>query len=229
MNGLIASQRARLKRYRDALGDLAHSLKTPLAVLGSQLDERAGSDPGLMRRQVERMNELVSYQLKRAAAAGASVLGEEPVPVEPALAELVLALNKVYADKRVRIAVEADPAAVFHGDRGDLLEIAGNLLDNACKWCRGQVHVSAAVVTPPKRQGRAGLMLIVDDDGPGIAAGQAERLLRRGVRADERVEGQGIGLAVANEIVAGYGGTLSLEASPAGGARARVVLPPPGA
>jgi two-component system sensor histidine kinase PhoQ len=224
LNALLVTGSARLARYRDALGDLAHSLKTPLAVLRSAADEQmAKQKRDLLSAQVQRMDQAVAYHLQRAAAAGRSALSGAVHPREP-LERVIASLNKVYAEKPVRLDMDVDPSALFIGDLGDFTEIAGNLLDNAFKWCRNQVWVrvrSAEQYEP----GRYRLLVEVEDDGPGIPAPDRPVILKRGVRLDERVPGQGIGLALVRELVEqAYGGSLTFDDSPLGGARVRVVL-----
>lgn len=210
LNALLDQAEAHLARYRHALGDLAHSLKTPLAVLRGSLDHPTPDTETVAREQIERMNRIVEYQLKRAAAAGRSHL-TPPVNIADKTRQLKSALHKVYADKGIACRAEIAHDLVFRGDEGDLLEILGNLTDNAFKWARGRVELSA-------RQTGEGLELRVDDDGPGISAAVADRLLQRGERADPSVPGHGLGLAIVNSIVRTYGGQLVIEASPLGGA-----------
>jgi two-component system sensor histidine kinase PhoQ len=216
---LIDTERRRLVRYRNTLDDLAHSLKTPLAAMQTLLGEaklpQAPADA--LRRELERMNQRVSHQLRRARASGATGLGVEPVAVAPLVEDLVQTLNKVYRDKRVVCRTRIAEQAAFQGDPGDLTEILGNLIDNAYKYCRGRVDVEAGM-----RGGR--LHIAVGDDGAGIAAAEARQLLERGVRADESVPGQGIGLAVVRETVELYAGRLDVARSPLGGAEVRVEL-----
>lgn len=218
LNAFIASERSRLVRYRNTLDDLAHSLKTPLAAMRTLLSERSTEAQGdALRRELDRMDQRVSYQLKRARASGATGIGVEPVRVAPIVEDLRATLDKVYRDKGVRCRVRAAPAAVFHGDAGDLTEMLGNLLDNAYKYCAGRVDVDVTQTD--------GLLSIrVADDGPGIDADDVQTLLERGRRADESVPGQGIGLAVVRETVALYHGRLSLGRSAAGGVEATVEL-----
>lgn len=224
LNALLASERRRAERYRNTLGNLAHSLKTPLAVM------RSGATTGdpharqrLVDEQIDRMDRIVQHQLKRAAATGASVIGRSAVPVQPLLTELRAALLKVYAGKDLLLELEVASGAQFSGDRGDLFELLGNLLDNACKWCRSRVAVSVRRVVD--REGRASLRIGIEDDGAGIAAHDRQRILERGARADEEVPGQGLGLAMVLEIVALYEGQLDIGDSPLGGARIAVTLP----
>jgi two-component system sensor histidine kinase PhoQ len=226
INRLIDSERARSTRYRESLDNLAHSLKTPLAVVRSQTEGSGAQDETdkTIQDQVDRMQGIVDYQLKRAVAGSAST-GSASVDVAPVVESTLSALTKVYADKSVNVASELDESCVFFGDRGDLTEILGNLLDNAFKWCSGRILVSA---NPIKQAGkkRDGLELVIQDDGPGIDGGQADLLTRRGMRGDEAVPGQGIGLAVVRETVKAAGGKLEFCPSDLGGACVRITLPP---
>lgn len=221
LNTLIDTERRRLARYRNTLDDLAHSLKTPLAAMRTLLAEvRARSDDPVheaLNRELGRMDQRVSYQLRRARATGASGLGTEPVVVAPIVDDLKQTLDKVYRDKRVACTVDVAAHTVFRGDPGDLTEILGNLMDNGYKYCKGKVHVTAS-------SNAERLVVIVGDDGRGITADEVETLLQRGKRADESVPGQGIGLAVVRETVELYRGTLDVGRSPLGGAELRVEL-----
>jgi two-component system sensor histidine kinase PhoQ len=223
MNTLLTSERKRVERYRNTLGNLAHSLKTPLAVIRSNLDSQG--DPAAretaINQQIDRMDTIVRHQLKRATASAGAALGHTAVEMKPLLVELRAALGKVYARKDLAVEIDVPGNAVFLGDRGDAFELAGNLLDNACKWCRQRVRVS---VTRADDDGRR-LLLTVEDDGPGIDAGDRRRILDRGTRTDERVDGQGIGLSMVREVVELYGGDIRIDASPLGGARVTVRLP----
>lgn len=225
LNELLRHQRAHLERYRNTLGDLAHSLKTPLAVLGGVADDDGHDQAALetIREQVMRMREIVDYQLQRAATSGMAPLAA-PIPVAPVVDTIVATLGKVYADKAVQFDLSVDAGARFRGEQGDLMELLGNLLDNACKWARQRVSIG--VRTPRgSAAARLRLQLEIEDDGPGIPAAQAEEILQRGVRADSRTPGHGIGLAMVRDIVDAYGGTLTFGASPLGGAKVEVDLP----
>jgi len=228
INAFIESERENLDRQRNTLADLAHSLKTPLAVLRTQLDSGAGDD-GLRPEldvQLKRMNDLVSYQLARAASGGHALFAA-PVAIEPNAEEIVRGLEKVYAAKGVICEFDIDPAARFHGEPGDLQELLGNLLENAFKWARSRVLLTVRPVAAPAATRRPGLMLAVDDDGPGIAEEDVPVVLQRGVRGDERVQGHGIGLAIVQDLVRGYRGQLHVSRSQElGGARFEVELPP---
>ena len=223
LNALLASQREHLDRHRHTLSDLAHSLKTPLAVLRGELEKSVPAEelPTVIGEQVRRMSEIVDYQLQRAATSGRLPLSA-PLSVAATVHKIVKSLNKVYADKQVECRIEADEDANFHGEEGDLLEVLGNLLDNAYKWCKRRVTVLAAL------DEHHGLQLSVEDDGPGITPQKAKAVLRRGVRDDSSNSGHGIGLAIVQDIVQVYGGRLHIEKSPAlGGAKITLLLPHP--
>ena len=223
LNALIRHGRSHLERYRNALGDLAHSLKTPLAVLRGALDRHPPPEElrQTLAEQVERMNRTVDYQLQRAAAAGRIALSA-PLPVAPIAHKILDSLAKVYAERMLDLSCEVGPATMFYGDEGDLLEILGNLADNACKWGRRRVAVRAYLT---QHGGRAELVVEVEDDGPGIPAEQAPLLLNRGQRADPTVAGHGIGLAVVRDLVEEvYYGRLDISQGRLGGALMRARL-----
>ena len=227
INRFVESEREHLQRNRNTLADLAHSLKTPLAVIRSRLDAEA-APPALAREvldQVRRMDEIVAYQLARAAASGHATFAA-PVAVAPHAEELVRGLEKVHAARQVLCEFEIEPAARFYGEPGDLLELLGNLTENAFKWAQHRVLVSARVL-PGSGARRDGLELVVEDDGPGIPEDRVERLLQRGVRGDERVQGHGIGLAIVQDLVRAYRAELTVDHSPElGGARFMVRFRP---
>ncbi len=227
INAFIESERENLERQRNTLADLAHSLKTPLAVLRAQLDDgvHAMALRDELDVQLKRMNDLVSYQLARAASTGHALFAA-PVAIEPYADVIVRGLEKVYASKGVICEFEIDEQARFHGEPGDLQELMGNLLENAFKWARSRVLLTVAPITSMGNR-RAGLLLAVDDDGPGIAEENVAKVLQRGVRGDERVQGHGIGLAIVQDLVRGYRGELTVSRSQElGGARFEVRLPP---
>lgn len=224
LNGLLAGAENHLKRYRDSLGNLAHSLKTPLAVLRGAVDGEANDAAlrALARDQLTGMTQLIEYQLQRAAASGRSPLAA-PVEIKPVTEKIIAALAKVYADKGVHVTLDLD-AASFHGDPGDLTEMLGNLLDNAFKWCRGRVCVTSA--QPGALH--TSLEITIEDDGPGIPGEMKVRVLQRGARADQATPGHGLGLAMVQDTVALYRGELTLEPSPLGGLAARLRFPDTG-
>lgn len=221
LNLLIKSERDRQTRYRTTLGDLAHSLKTPLAVVSTALQEikRNGTFTEQhqhdMEDQVARMDEIVSYQLKRVTRNKHHRVLAKPVLVAPLIERILAALAKVYRDKQMDVVADVAGDVVFYGEESDLMELCGNLLDNAFKYGNSKVEVKAVT------RGR-NLLLEINDDGAGIAEADRQWVLERGARADTVRSGQGIGLAVAVEIVSGYGGEIKVEQSQWGGARFKV-------
>lgn len=226
INALIESERAHMERQRNTLADLAHSLKTPLAVLRTELDSGQSTDTlrEELDTQLKRMGNLVSYQLARAASGGHKLFSAA-VPIESTAEEIVSGLEKVYATKGVLCEFEIDEKACFHGEAGDLQELLGNLLENAFKWARSRVLLTAKPHLDGNR--RSGLLLVVEDDGPGIAGPDIAKVLQRGVRGDERVQGHGIGLSIVQDLIKDYRGELQVSRSEEmGGARFEVTLPP---
>lgn len=224
LNTLLSGERKRVARYRDTLGNLAHSLKTPLAVMRASLAADNSVPAAVLNPEIDRMSAIIEHQLKRAAASGGALLGQAPVDVAPIIADLRAALLKVYARKDLSIELHVEPTCQFIGDRGDLTELLGNVLDNACKWCRGVVRLTASV--DGSFAARERLSVVVEDDGPGISAEDRIRIGRRGVRADETVPGHGIGLSMVQDTVDSYGGTLTIDKSALlGGARFALRLP----
>jgi len=219
LNALIHNGRASRDRYRNSLGDLAHSLKTPLTLLqGARESGDCKRLQEVVAAQVPRMDEIIQYQLRRAAASGCSGPGTL-VPVLPMVRRLRATLDKVYRAKEIDCRIDIDQATRFHGDEADLMELLGNLLENAYKYARGQVRVSALM--NPQDTGRL-LKLELEDDGPGVPPGNRSRVLNRGVRVDQQLPGQGIGLSVANEITRLYGGAIEIGESSLGGALIRL-------
>jgi two-component system sensor histidine kinase PhoQ len=221
LNALLTGERKRVARYRDTLGNLAHSLKTPLAVMRVSLPGAAVG--GTISAEIDRMTGIIEHQMKRAAASGGALIGQAPVELAQVAAELRGALLRVYAHKDLSLELDVAPASLFVGDRGDVTELLGNLLDNACKWCRSRVRLTArSDESAPVRQR---LVITVEDDGPGIAPEDRPRVLQRGVRADENVPGHGLGLAMVRDTADLYGGLLEVDAAPLGGARFTLRLP----
>lgn len=218
LNSLIQHERAQQTRYRNALGDLAHSLKTPLAVMRGALSGDPAQLPATVEGQVARMDSIVTYQLQRAATSGIKNPMATPILILPVIEKIIAALNKVHREKGVNTDIAVPDDMTFPGDEGDLMELLGNLIDNAYKWCRQQVKISAVM-----HDGQ--LTIAIEDDGPGIPPAQAENILQRGVRADEAVPGHGIGLAVARDITEAYQGRIEAGQSSLGGAMIRVDFP----
>ncbi len=217
LNTLLVGERKRVARYRDTLGNLAHSLKTPLAVMRSSLPRNVPSGP--MGTEIDRMTDIIEHQLKRAAASGGALIGQAPVDVAQVAASLRGALLHVYADKDLVLELVVPAACQFIGDRGDLTELLGNLLDNACKWCRGRVRLTASAEEGADPRER--LLLQIEDDGPGISEEDRVRVLQRGVRTDETVPGHGLGLAMVRDTVTLYGERIEHRTRPWGARASR--------
>jgi len=225
LNALLSHQQEHLERYRRTLGDLAHSLKTPLAVLQSAAESAQDSRElqVVVKEQVARMNQLTGYQLQRAATSGWTVLAA-PVDVRAISQKVLAGLRKVYAEKAVAAELVEGEVAVFHGDEGDLMEVVGNLVDNAFKWCDHRVRIRIESRTIPKSEA-VDLFILVEDDGPGVAPDMVRYVMQRGRRADSHTPGHGIGLSIVRDIVQLYGGSLEIGNSELGGAAVHVWLP----
>ena len=225
LNRLLENERGNLDRQRRTLGDLAHSLKTPLAIIHSELENQGKTNRNLISEQVANMNDIVEYQLKRAAVAGHRTF-TVGIPVIDKLEQIIRTLNKVYRSKKVKTHLQIAPGAEFFGEHGDLMELLGNLLENAYKWCDQNVSVSIKTLTLLNRK-RTGLVIEIADDGPGISKEYRNRLLDRGVRGDEKVKGHGIGLSIVNDIIESYQGKIEIKYhSLLKGAHFIITLPP---
>jgi len=225
LNALIHSSAAHLERYRRSLGDLAHSFKTPLAVLRGAAEGESPPEElrQTLKEQVRRLDRTVAYQLQRAAASGGRAL-KAPLPVAPLLNKVLQSLAKVYADKHLQLENRMERPVEFFGDESDLLEIIGNLADNACKWARKRVCITVRAAGGDSAT-RPGLVIEVEDDGPGIPPQEWQRIFERGYRADTAVEGHGIGLAIVRDLVDEvYHGRLEVTGSSLGGACVRAQL-----
>lgn len=222
LNQLILTERQQRERYRNTLADLAHSLKTPLAVITGASSESLSPDAyrKLVEEQSQRMNQIVQYQLSRAVKSKGG-LAAKPVLVKPLVQRVADVLNKVYADKLIQIDNRVEETAQFYGDERDLMELLGNVMENACKYGTAYVQITSC-------RARNGLLLMVEDDGPGVLPTQSKVILERGQRIDSSISGQGIGLAVVVDILSSYGGALEVDSSPElKGARFRMLLPMP--
>lgn len=227
INRFIVSERDTLNRYRKTLGDLAHSLKTPLAVIRGAMenDDSGAQGRGDALIQVKRMDEIVAYQLARARASGHATYAA-PLEVGTVAEDIVMSLEKVYSSRGVYCEFEFDPEARFHGEVGDLQELLGNLLDNAFKWAKSRVLLTTKAIHKSKER-RPGLLIRVEDDGCGIPPEKVSQLLERGVRGDERVQGHGIGMSIVSDIIESYDGHLGVERSTElGGALFEVLITP---
>ncbi len=221
INALIQGNHERLLRYRNTLDNLAHSLKTPLALMRSTVESNSAIDDKTAKafdEQIERMRSIVDYQLRRAATSGGESISA-PVLVSRIAGQILMALEKVHADKAVVTRVLDAHKVKVRMDEADLYELLGNLLDNAFKWCNKRVDVSINVSAPGE------VCIVVEDDGPGIPEAMAGRVLQRGARADTSTPGQGIGLSAVSEIISIYQGSITIGRSRFRGAAITLRLP----
>lgn len=225
LNALIDANRQAMDRARTHVGNLAHALKTPISVL---TNEARAADGPLARHVVEQtalMREQVQHHLDRARIAAQRRVIGVVTEVAPVVERLVRAMRRIHEDKGLAVDLAVDPALRFRGEREDLEEALGNLVDNACKWARTRVRVAATLEAAAERGDSPRLVVLVDDDGPGLGPEERAHALQRGRRLDETVPGSGLGLAIVAELAALYGGALTLETAPLGGLRCRLVLP----
>jgi signal transduction histidine kinase len=224
LNGLLDSNREIVARARTQAGNLAHALKTPLSVIVNEANLNADPTASKIIEQTEIMRHQIDHHLDRArVSAGIAVVGAI-TETRPVVDALVRAMEKVHQDRGLRIDVSCDDTQ-FRGERQDLEEMLGNLLDNACKWASTRVVVTVTADRKKKASLTNSLRLIVDDDGPGLTAKQREAAIRRGRRLDESKPGSGLGLAIVADLAALYGGSLNLSSAPLGGLRAELRLP----
>ena len=218
VNKLLEHNRGVVERARTHVGNLAHALKTPLAVLRNEATGESGLDD-VVRRQTQAMHQNVDHYLRRAqAAARAEALGAR-ADVKQSVESLARMLGKLFADKGVDVEVIEVPEVSFRGEKQDLEEMLGNLMDNACKWARTVVEVTV------ERDGPDEVLIHVDDDGPGLSEDERSAALQRGVRLDETAPGTGLGLSIVTEIAEMHKGTFELTDAPIGGLRASLRLP----
>jgi two-component system sensor histidine kinase PhoQ len=223
LNAFITSERVHMERYRNSLADLAHSLKTPLAILRGCV-ESFNVNKNTVQEQITRIDEIVEYQLQRAAAKGEHK-SSKATDLSDVIKKITASLQKVYIDKGIDFDITMPEQCPIYCGEGDLYEIIGNILDNACKWCRHTIKVSVSV-NHRKGKRKFSLLLHIEDDGPGIPADKLNEILKRGVRADENIHGHGIGMTVVNELTGLLGGKLEGGKSALlGGMRWSVYLP----
>lgn len=225
LNALLEDRERAVARALATAGDLAHGLKTPLAVLAQEAEQAAADGhhqlAATLSQLVERMQRQVEYHLARARAT-ASVRAAPGVrcAVLPSVEGLVRTMRRLHVARELTIEVDVSPTHEIRGRREDLDEMLGNLLDNACKWARSRVVVSSSIDGDR-------ISISVDDDGPGLDPSMRAQVLQRGVRADQQVRGSGLGLAIVSDLAELYGGAVTLETSALGGTRARLELPRP--
>ncbi len=221
LNLLISANRDILERARTQVGNLAHALKTPLSVIVNEADSAPGQLAGKVQEQAQIMRDQISFYLDRArAAARGGALGAA-TQIAPSIEALLRAFSKIYGDKGVIFSGGADPRLRFLGERQDLEEMIGNLLDNAGKWAKSRVTIDVCV----EGASRPTLRVTIDDDGPGLASHLRAAATQRGRRLDETKPGSGLGLSIVVDLAAAYGGSLQLDDSPSGGLRAELRLP----
>ncbi|HEY2433242.1 MAG TPA: sensor histidine kinase [Vicinamibacterales bacterium] len=234
LNALLLHQQQAVRRAHAKAGDLAHGLKTPLAILTHEAERAAANGQtdlaAGISEQVERMRRQIEYHLAHARAAASGATAGARAPIAESAQALARTMLRLHAERGVAIEISVDPAHHVRCDRADLDEMLGNLLDNACKWGRGQVTVTSVFI-PPEGDSRAdapqngAIAIVVEDDGPGIEPALRDAVLQRGVRADEAAPGSGLGLAIVRELAELYDGRVSLDAAPAGGLSAKLTLP----
>jgi signal transduction histidine kinase len=222
LNALLDHRDQTVRRAIAKAGDLAHALKTPLAVLAHEAEIADAAGHGelaaVMRHQLERMRRQMDYHLAHARAAASGATPGAHCAVLASAEGLARTLLRLHAERGLAIEVRVDPAHTVRGEREDVDEMLGNLLDNACKWARSHVVITSA-------SSGSVIIITVDDDGPGLEASMREAVLQRGVRADEAAPGSGLGLAIVRDLAELYGGSIALTSSPSGGLRARLQLP----
>lgn len=222
LNALLDHRAQLVKRAIARSGDLAHGLKTPLAVLGQEADRLTDAGQfeaaAVIGQQVERMRRQIDWHLAHARAAASGPTPGVSTLLQPSLDGLVRTLSRLHAERGLRIHGVVAPDLAVRVEREDLEEMLGNLLDNACKWARASITAAAT------REG-ANVAIVVEDDGPGIAEDLRERVLQRGVRADEQAPGTGFGLAIVRDLAELHGGAIRLERADTGGLRAVLRLP----
>jgi signal transduction histidine kinase len=221
-NALIDANREIVERARTHVGNLAHALKTPLSVMVNEAAAREDPLATKVTEQANIMRDQVTRHLERARlAAGLKVVGSV-TNIVPVVAALIRTMEKIHQSRGIAIDLNAPAEVLFRGERQDLEEMVGNLVDNACKWA--QMRVSIEVVAE-RREGAKAARVIIDDDGPGLTPAQRDEVARRGRRLDETKPGSGLGLSIVLELAGLYGGSLQLSNAPIGGLRAELVLP----
>jgi signal transduction histidine kinase len=225
-NALIDANRGIVERARTHVGNLAHAIKTPLSVIVNEASAH-GPDPFASKvlEQTELMRNQVAHHLERARIAARVTVVATVTEVAPAIEALRRTMEKIHRDRGIAIEVKADPHARFRGERQDLEEMAGNLVDNACKWAASRVFIEVLMERPTEPGAGPMLHIIVDDDGRGLSSAERAQVSRRGQRLDESKPGSGLGLSIVTDLAALYGGSLSLGTAPIGGLRAELSLP----
>jgi signal transduction histidine kinase len=219
LNALVAHDQEVVERQRTHVGNLAHALKTPLSVMLAEAERRPGPLAEVVGRQAEAMRGQVDHHLRRARAAARSQSLRERTLVAPVLEELAITLERIFQDRTVEIDWRAADDLCFQGERQDLMEMVGNVLENACKYGGGRVRAVAGEADPRR------LSLVVEDNGQGLPESRHAEVLRRGARLDESAPGSGLGLSIVDELARAYGGSVALAQSAWGGLKVTLELP----
>ena len=225
-NALIETNREIVERARTHVGNLAHALKTPLSVMVNEATAH-GTEPFGQKilEQADIMRDQVARHLERARLAARLTVVGSVTQAAPVVTALARTMEKIHRDKNLTIDIHADETARFHGERPDLEEMVGNLVDNACKWASSRVAIEVVRERPDAASERQVVRVIVDDDGRGLSPSEREQVAKRGRRLDETKPGSGLGLSIVLELAGLYGGGLTLGTAPLGGLRAELVLP----
>jgi len=222
LNQLLSSSKEQLERYRHSLGDLAHSLKTPLTLLQNSMETETDCHEFrlLTAEQIERMRQITDYQLQRAATSGTKPL-TKPVQIHPIAEKISHSLAKIYQEKKIVFILQIPQTSEFYGDQGDLYEVLGNLLDNAAKWCQQKVSITVETHKDSHKANH----ICIEDDGPGIDKSLQEEIIKRGVKSTGPAGGSGIGLAIVQDIIKAYQGQFHVRPSKLGGAAFIIQFP----
>jgi signal transduction histidine kinase len=220
LNALVAHNQQVVERQRTHVGNLAHALKTPLSVILTEAGQQGGALANVVERQALIMNQQVDHHLRRARAAARTQGVGERTEVAPVIEELARTLERIFRERISRIDLNCADGLWFVGERQDLLEIAGNVMENACKFGRTRVRVTCSPAVDPRR-----FTLVVEDDGAGLALDQRDAVLKRGARLDENAPGSGLGLSIVDELARASGGAVELGESRLGGLRVELTLP----
>ncbi|RUP11102.1 sensor histidine kinase [Hyphomicrobium sp.] len=224
LNALIESNQDIIDRARTQVGNLAHALKTPLAVITNEAREDKTAFGTKVAEQAHLMRDQITHYLDRARIAARTNTIGRVTPVEAVAEALVRAIERIHSEKGISIDYTVQPGAKFQGEKQDLEEMLGNLLDNACKWGQSRVYLTA-VVNNQDTTSRRRLRITVEDDGPGLSPEQRAKIGKRGLRLDESKPGSGLGLSIVSDLAASYRGKLRLDGSEHGGLKAIIELP----
>lgn len=219
LNALLSHNQEVVARQRTHVGNLAHALKTPLSVMQAEAERHTGDFASIVKRQTQAMREQVDHYLRRARAAARAQGSGERTLIEPVIDELARTLEKIFQDRGIGIDWTCPPDLAFLGERQDLQEIIGNVLENACKWAQGEVSVQVQAATAGR------FLVVIEDDGPGLPPERRAEVLQRGARLDETAPGSGLGLSIVDELARAYGGWVQLAGARLGGLRVDISLP----